>query len=291
MTLDQRLRDAAAEAHQAVSGRRTPLNPVSARAVVGRRVVPVLAALVVAAALTVTSLVMRGDPRVVPVGNADPTSTAATDGDTTSTTPPTTTTEVPSTTAAVAYPMPEAPFISPDLGLELDPEAPESGLPLEPFIDNARSRAVPVELYGDIRVAYQAAAAIVGLEPVRYELRDVRGVGDLPGRDEAGHFLIRGEPDVLVYFDSWDFSTDHDPFAGQALEDWGTLKVNVAQVVLEPNGREVALFGMSVTDGGVWVKRVSAWFAPVEGGPLPLSEEMIRQVVLAMFEAVSGTEG
>lgn len=288
MELDQRLRDAADDAHQAVSGRRLPLSPVPAPAVGGRRAVAVLAALAVAAALTITSLVVRGDPTAVPVGDADPTSTAATDGAPTSTLPLTTTTAVPSTTAA-ASPMPEAPFFGPDLGLELDPENPEGGLPIEPYIDNARSGAVPVVLFGDILAAYQAATTIVGLEPVRYQLYDARGVGDLPIRAEAGHFLIRGENEVLVRIGSSDLSTDSDPFAGKAFEEWGTFRVNVERVVVEWSGQEVAMFGLSATDGDVWTKRIEVWFAPVDGVLLTLSEELMRRTVVAIFEAVSAT--
>jgi hypothetical protein len=276
MTLDQRLRDAADDAHQAVSGRRPLLNPVSAPAVGGRRAVAVLVALGVAAALTVTSLVMRGGPTEVPVGNADPTSTAVTDGGPTPTLP--------------APPMPEAPFLSPDLGFELDPEERSLWAGLEPFIANARSGAVPVELYGDIWVAYQAAVAIVELEPMRYELRDLRESGILPVRFEAGHFLIRGESDTLVIMDSQDvLSADPGWWGRVGDERWGTLRVSAGFGTLSDWGQEVAVFSVFVPDGDIWTKQVSVWFTPIDGGLLPLSEELMRQVAAAIFEALSGT--
>ena len=93
----------------------------------------------------------------------------------------------------VSYPRPEAPYIS--------------------------SGAAPVELYGDIRAAYEAVSDIVELVPVQYHLAAGSpwpwpSLGDLrPVRSESGGFSIPGDADVgmiVMWVTSTDLFLDHE---------------------------------------------------------------------------------
>jgi len=291
MTIDQRLRDAAQDARRAVAGRRIPLSGVGAPRSGGRRVVAVATVFGLGLVLAATSYLTRSDPGAFPVGDSEPVGAVSTVVETTATVAPTTTltSEAPSTTvpASDAVQLPTPPFDSPDLGLVLDPYNPDSGLPFEPFIENARTGVVPVELHGDILVVYEATADVIDLVPVRYRHISAisPGEGVPKARTEMGYFLILGERDVLFYIFSDDLP-NQDPWAGAEFEEWGPYRVNVWMPL--PGEHPTASFGVSLHDGSVWTKRISVYFSSLDRlTSLPLSEEAMRHVARLVFDALA----